>query len=260
MISYGRAALRISAFVIVTVLTVAVYLPLVTLGWRGHSRLARLYWRILRKALGFRVVVRGTPVAKGPALFVANHAGYFDILVLGSLLPACFVAKSEVAEWPGFGFLAKMARTAFVDRSRGASLRECGQLRTRLDRGEQMILFPEGTSNDGNRVLAFKSALLAVAETPLSGGTAVPVQPVSVAYTGLDGLPMQRAFRPFLAWYGDMTLLDHMVRALGLGIVTVEVVFHPAVRQADFRDRKALTHHCHDVVQRGMALALAGRP
>lgn len=116
-----------------------------------------------------------------------------------------------------------------------------------------LILFPEGTSNDGNRVLPFKSAFFAAAEG------ALPVQPVSIAYTRLDGLPMQRAFRPFYAWYGGMTLADHLFAALGLGNPTVDVIFHPPVSIADFHDRKALANHCHDVINHGVALALAGR-
>jgi 1-acyl-sn-glycerol-3-phosphate acyltransferase len=87
----------------------------------------------------------------------------------------------------------------------------------------------------------------------------VMVQPVSVAYSGLDGLPMQRAFRPFYAWYGDMTLADHLFNAMGLGNLTVDVIFHPPTSIEEFTNRKTLSSHCHKVVSRGLVTALAGR-
>jgi 1-acyl-sn-glycerol-3-phosphate acyltransferase len=251
------AALRLAAFVAVTLVLLPPYLAAAAIGRAAQMRIAGAYWRIVVRMFGFRLRVWGAPLAKGPALLVSNHTSYLDIIVLGSLLPAFFVAKSEVAGWPGLGFLARIAHTVFVDRKRGATLRERDQMRRRLDDGDLLILFPEGTSSDGNRVLPFKSAFFAAAEN--HGTAALPVQPVSIAYTRLDGLPMQRAFRPFYAWYGGMTLADHLFAALGLGNPTVDVIFHPPVSVADFGDRKALANHCHDVIHRGVGLALAGR-
>ncbi|MDA8233018.1 MAG: lysophospholipid acyltransferase family protein [Magnetospirillum sp.] len=263
MVSPVAAILRFAAFLAITLVMLGPYMALVAIGWKSHSRYSSAYWRVVTRAIGIRVRTFGTPVAGGPALIVANHASYLDILVLGRLLPACFVAKREVAGWPGFGFLSRVAQTVFVERKRGGSARQRDLLRGRLDGGEMLILFPEGTSNDGNRVLPFKSALFAVAEEPVRTATgdarALPVQPVSVAYTRLDGLPLQRAFRPFYAWYGDMTLAGHLFTVLGLGQVTVDVIFHPPVTIGNFPDRKALASHCHDVIHHGVTLALAGR-
>lgn len=254
------ALARFLAFVVWTLLALVPYLTLRAFGWTGYTRYVRGYFAVCAPLLGFRVVCRGVPVSPSrPALFVANHASYLDIVILGSVLDACFVAKNEVAGWPGFGFLARIANTVFVDRKRGASARERDQLTTRLAGGDSLILFPEGTSNDGNRMLPFKSSLFAVAQLTGPDGNPLPVQPVSVAYTRLDGQPMGRAFRPFFAWYGDMTLAGHLFAAIGLGRVTVEVVFHPAVTIADFADRKALAHHCHDVVSHAVVASLAGR-
>lgn len=260
MTSTAIGITRFLAFVLWTLLAVGPYLVLKAFSWRGYARYVRGYFRVVARLCGFQVAVRGAPVEGfGSVLFVANHASYLDIIILGSLLPACFVAKSEVAGWPGFGFLSRIANTVFVDRKRGGSARERNLLRQRLDDGDSLILFPEGTSNDGNRVLPFKSSLFAVAEESLADGTAMVVQPVSVAYTRLDGIPMGRALRPFYAWYGDMTLADHLLGALGLGIATVEVIFHDPVTIRDFGDRKALANHCHDVVAQGVVKALAGR-
>ncbi|MGE5548296.1 MAG: lysophospholipid acyltransferase family protein [Solirubrobacterales bacterium] len=255
VISPAVATLRLAAFILWTLVALVPYLPLFFARWRGCARYVRRYFQGVAWICGIRVAAEGRPQGgEAPVLFVSNHASYLDIIVLGTLINGSFVAKTEVAGWPGFGFLAKMARTVFVARRRGGTARERDALQERLDAGDSLILFPEGTSNDGNRVLPFKSALFAVAERDR-----LVVQPVSLAYTRLDGLPMGRAFRPFYAWYGDMTLPDHLFQALGLGRITVEVVFHRPVRLSDFRDRKALANHCHDVVTRGVVTLLAGR-
>ena len=90
------------------------------------------------------------------------------------------------------------------------------------------MLFPEGTSSDGNRVLPFKSALMGAAEAEMARRPAhVTVQPVSTAYTGIHGMPMGRENRPLFAWYGDMELVPHLWEALKTGPLDVVVEFHP---------------------------------
>ncbi|MDO8606963.1 MAG: lysophospholipid acyltransferase family protein [Phaeospirillum sp.] len=263
MVSPTVAVLRFFAF---TVWTLALLLPYLALRLVAPSRClgyTMFYWRVVTRLIGYTVVVTGTPVeGEGPVLFLPNHASYLDIIVLGGLVRAYFVAKSEVSGWLGFGFLARISRTVFVDRRPGATARERNHVRERLESGDSLVLFAEGTSNDGNRVLPFKSALLSVAEGDVASDgepRAVLVQPVSIAYTRLDGLPMSRALRPFFAWYGDMTLADHLVGALGLGQITVEVEFHCPVTLAEYGSRKGLAHHCHHVVAHGVTRLLAGR-
>ena len=127
--------------------------------------------------IGFRVHTVGTNVsdpASGsgsgqPTLFLSNHVSYFDITVLGALIDGSFVAKSEVAGWPLFGMLAKLQRTVFVVRRQGQAGAQRDAVAERLTRGENLIVFPEGTSGDGTRALPFKSSLLAAAN-PLSNG------------------------------------------------------------------------------------------
>lgn len=247
------AAYRLLGIVVLTLALLPAYGILILANHGLASAYSQAYWRMVARFCGFFVLVKGAPVAPGAVLFIANHASYLDIMVLGSLLKARFVAKSEVAGWPGLGFLARLAGTLFVERRPGGSAREAGIMTRVLGRGESLILFPEGTSNDGNRVLAFKTSLFAAA------GEGVTVQPVTVAYTRLDRSPMPRAFRPFFAWYGGMTMLGHLFEVLGMGVVTIEVIFHPPVRAADFADRKALANHCHDVIAHGLSQALTGR-
>ena len=178
--------------------------------------------------------------------------------MLGSLIVGSFVAKAEVGDWFFFGWLAKLQRTVFVERRALKAAAQRDQMSRRLEAGDSLILFPEGTSDDGNRVLPFKSALLSVAERR-PNDVPLTVQPVSVAYTRLDGLPLGRSLRPLFAWYGDMELAPHLWQLAGLGRLTIVVHFHPPVNIEEFASRKQLSDHCHAKVAEGVALALSGR-
>lgn len=257
MISPLLALLRLLAVAAWTLLVVPVYWPLSALEHRMAVPLVRGYWGVVCRLLGFDVVTRGSMCVDQPVLYVCNHASYFDIFTLGSVIPGFFVAKAEVAGWPVMGFLARIARTVFIERKSSRSADQRDELSRRLDQGQSLILFPEGTSNDGNRVLPFKSALFSIAER--NNGRLI-VQPVSIAYTRLDGMPMGRFLRPFFAWYGDMTLVPHIWEAIGLGAVRVEIDFHPPVTVAEAGTRKHLAMDCHRVISHAVARANAGRP
>jgi 1-acyl-sn-glycerol-3-phosphate acyltransferase len=218
------------------------------------------------RLIGIRVRRRGRMSRHRPTLFVANHSSYLDISVLGSLIPGSFVAKSEIAGWPFFGLLAKLQRSVFVDRQVRTAGEQRNQLGERIAARHNLILFPEGTSSDGNRVLPFRSALLGAAEPPrrsVAGAAAMPeltVQPVSVSYTKLDGCPLGYHLRPLIAWYGDMELASHLMSLAGLGRIEVVVEFHPSTTLAEQGNRKALTDYCYRMVAAGHAAQLAGRP
>ncbi|MFO0997981.1 MAG: lysophospholipid acyltransferase family protein [Alphaproteobacteria bacterium] len=253
-----RALCRLVAYLGWTLAALPLQVVALVFSSNYRRRIPPFYHRISCRILGLDVRVLGTPSRSHPVLFVVNHSSYLDISVLGSILEASFVAKSEVKDWPFFGLLAKLQRTVFVDRAVRSTAGQRDAIVARLEAGDDLILFPEGTSSDGNRVLPFKSALLSCAETSI-GGRAVTVQPVSVAYTRLDGMPLGRNLRPFYAWYGDMDLISHIWHALGLGNVTVEVNFHPATSVAEHGNRKALTRYCERAVIAGVAASLSGR-
>ena len=217
----------------------------------------RWYHRRCCRILGLRVRAIGRPAAARPVLFAANHISYLDITVLSSLLAASFVAKTEVARWPLFGWLAKLQRSVFVDRKVRSTAEQRDSIAARLAAKDALILFPEGTSGDGNRVLPFKSALFSVADHAATGP--VVVQPVSVAYTRLDGMPIGRALRPLFAWYGSMAMAPHLWTMLGLGTVEVVVEFHPPTTLAECGSRKMLARYCEERVSAGLATALSGR-
>ena len=251
-------ALRLSAYLGLTASLSPLQVALLMTRLRARNLLPRFYHRMTCRIIGLDVEVRGEMSRAAPTLFVSNHTSYFDIPVLGSLIEGSFVAKTEVSSWPVFGWLSKMQRTVYVDRRRHTTHRQRDELQRRLDAGDNLILFPEGTSNDGNAVLPFRSALLSVAEREAKGRT-LAVQPVSVSYTKLGSLPMGYRNRPYLAWYGDMTLGDHLWQFARLGPARVVVEFHEPVTIADFRSRKELTQHCYAQVSGGVAKALHGK-
>jgi len=219
------------------------------------------YWfhRRCLRIFGIRVVRRGRQSREHPTLYVCNHVSYWDISVLGGLIKGSFVAKAEIADWPFFGLLAKLQRSVFVDRRPSKAVHQRDEMTERLEAGDDLILFPEGTSGDGNRVLPFKSALFSVAERR-PHGQPLTVQPVSVTYTALDGVPMGRYLRPAFAWYGDMDLAPHMWESAGLGKLTVVVEFHPPVTFDDFGSRKAMADYCQKEVAQGVSANTASPP
>lgn len=253
-----RAIRRLAVYLAWTWLLIPVQIVAVAGGLRLAETLPVFYHRRCHRILGFDVRVRGEISRDRPTLFVCNHSSYLDISVLAGLMPASFVAKSEVAGWPFFGLLAKLQRTVFVDRRARRTAVQRDSMRARLDAGHNLILFPEGTSNDGNRVLPFKSALFSVAEQSVDGRP-LTVQPVSITYTRLDGMPLGYALRPYLAWYGDMNMVPHLWKVVGLGRIEVVVEFHPPTNIREFGTRRAFAGACHETVARGVQRALSGR-
>jgi len=220
---------------------------------------ARHYWATMCRLIGMHVRVVGhLPRGESgrPVIYVSNHCSWLDVLVLGGRLPACFVSKDDVGRWPVISSIARLGRTVFVSRNRGATVRERDSLRGRLDAGDNLILFPEGTSSDGSRVLPFRSSFFAVAE----GEHPPLIQPVSVVYDRLGGLPTGRATRPLFAWYGDMDLASHFWRLTQHRGMRATVLLHTPIDPAQFANRKALSHAVWHVVADGAATLRQNRP
>jgi 1-acyl-sn-glycerol-3-phosphate acyltransferase len=247
---------------------VAVTLPCLPLQWLAIAlrlKMCRtfpwLYHRFVCRLFGVRVAVIGAPLGSC-GLMAANHTGWLDIPILSSIAPVSFVAKAEVARWPFFGTLARLQRTLFVRREKSKAADGRDNIKKRLLEGDALVIFPEGTSSDGNRVLPFRSALLSAAELGLGPDSRhappIPVQPVSVAYVGLHGMPMGRENRPLFAWYGDMELVPHLWEALKTGPIEVIVEFHTPITVSQAGGRKALAAACEAEVRAGLVRALAG--
>lgn len=258
----GSLSLRLARIALYLVWTLSL-MPVQGLGLALRRPWTRtfpmFYHRWCCRILGFEVRAIGSPTTRRPALFVCNHVSYADITILGSIIAGSFVAKTEVARWPLFGWLAKLQRTVFVDRRMRSTASQRDAMTARLAAGDALILFPEGTSSDGNHVLPFKSALFGASEA-MQAIQPVAIQPVSVAYTRLDGIPLGRLLRPYFAWYGTAALAPHLWSMIGLGTVEVVVEFHPLTYFADCGARKVLAQYCQARVAAGVAGALCGHP
>ncbi len=266
LLHHGRALGRLVLVALVTLLAAPVQAALLLLPGSGCRRFPKLYWRAVCRCIGLRVACTGACAEPGATvgrgvLYVANHVSWLDIPALGSVLPAGFVAKQEVRGWPLVSLIARLGRTVFVRRRRHSVREELAMMRARLAQGDALVLFPEGTSSDGSRVLPFYSAFLAVV-THAGDGAPVPlVQPVSVAYDRLAGLPAGRATRPLFAWYGAMDLAPHCWHLLQQRSCRASVVLHEAFDPAALPSgRKHLADAVWHRVANGAATLRQNRP
>ena len=252
------------AFVVLTLVLLPLQLFGMAFGLRLQRTVPHFYHRILCALIGVRIREVGRRSTASPTLILSNHVSWLDICVITALAPVVFVAKSEVAGWPVFGWLARLQRTIFINRQArhqtGAATRA---IANRLLGGDAVVLFAEGTSSDGIRVLPFRSSLVGAVHQALGDGidhTHVTVQPMSLAYISLSGLPMGRALRHRVAWYGDVELIPHLIHVLAAGAIDVTVSWGDAVAYGIGANRKAITRDSEKSVRRMTAAALRAGP
>ncbi len=249
-----RAVRRIAMVLLFTPVACLIQAVLLLCAPVGKVKFAAFFWHSVAQMIGLHVRVIGAPArtdgdARRPVIYVCNHSSWLDIPALGGLLKACFVSKDDVAGWPIVGTIARLGRSIFVSRSRQGIGRERDLMQERLRGGDDLILFPEGTSSDGSRVLPFHSSFFAAAY-----GEAMPlIQPVSVVYDRLENLPVGRNSRTAFAWFGDMSLAPHVWRVAQWQGKRVSLLFHPPLDPADFPSRKALSQATWEAVADGAA-------
>lgn len=214
------------------------------------------FFRCLLKIIGVRLKLGG-PLPRPGTLVVANHVSWFDVLVIGAITPLSFIAKSEVKGWPLLGLLSRLQRTVFVDRRRGRHNKTDGDgLTQRLLGGDTIVIFAEGTSSDGLKVLPFKSTLFAgierLAKSTPAPEALMPVQAMSLAYLRLHDMAMGRRQRLDYAWLGDMALAPHFLFMLASGPLTIEVMFHEPLPDAVKSHRKQMARQLHAQVKGGL--------
>jgi 1-acyl-sn-glycerol-3-phosphate acyltransferase len=249
----ARGALRAAAAALATALALAAFLlgrglrRTLAPGVSFHFAAARLWSRVMLWLIGARLEVRGAPMREGGAL-LANHSSWADIPALRATGLLYFVSKAEVRGWPGVGWIAEVCGTVFVERRRGAAPAQRAELRDRMIAGRRLLIFPEGTSSDGRRVLPFKSTLLSALFEPEIRPLAC-AQPVTVDWRPGPGLPPE-----FYGWWGNMPFGAHVLSALSRGRGgRVVVTFHPPRPVAGFPDRKALARWAEAAVREGLA-------
>ena len=254
-------------------ISVCVQGVLVAVPGRAKVAFARAYWRGVRELLGMQVRLLGQAaggsagrVGGRPVVYVSNHSSWMDIVVLGAQLRGCFVSKRDVAGWPVVGTVARLGRTVFVSRNRSATASEKVDMMARLRGGDDLILFPEGTSSDGSRVLPFHTTFFAMAKPVADRDGRAPstdgplVQPISLVYDRLAGMPVGRAGRPMFAWFGDMDLARHFWRLAQWRGMRATILFHEPLDPADYPSRKELAAAAWESVASGAAALRQNRP
>ena len=255
----ARCFLVAAFFFTMTPLLISVQWLLAKLHLPGWGFIATYYYRVLCTLLRIRVRVIGAPVRNRAVLFVSNHVSWADILVIGSLAPVAFISKSEIANWPLVGTAARLQRTVFVDRARRHQTGDAiAEIVKRLASGVPVVLFAEGTSSDGNRVLPFRSALVGAVDEANAGH--MLIQPMSIGYTGLHGVPMGRQHRTLVAWYGDLDFMPHIKAFIARGAVDAVVSYGDPFAADGVADRKAMTKRLEGAVRQLTAATLRGQP
>ena len=259
--------LRIVLVAVVLTLVTLVLAPLQLMSlwfdFKLRRRIPRLWHKVACALLGIRIHIHGTLDGRRPLMLAANHASWKDILVLGSVADVAFIAKAEVAGWPIFGTLAKLQKTIFVVREqRRKTGDQVNEIAARMTGGEIVVLFPEGTTSDGNRLLEIKSSLFgaAAAAVPFTPEGVVHVQPVAIAYTRVHGMAMGRYHRPIAAWPGDIGLLPHLLGVLKASAIDVDLTFAETVDYTVDSNRKKVSALVERRLYRALHTQLRGRP
>jgi 1-acyl-sn-glycerol-3-phosphate acyltransferase len=246
------ALLSLWAFFFGLVAMVHVWISLLSVPnrWKIISRLTRSFTLLLRTVLNIKVTVLGDEgqLERGGYVLISNHVSYVDGIVLGSLFPVLFVSKSEVKKWPIIGQWTTICGTVFVDRQHKDKISLLvDEIERKLKQEANILLFPEGTSTHGERVLPFQTAPFAA---PLRHRSIIV--PVTLAYTSIEEEPISVANRDLIYWYGDMDFISHFWRLLAVRGIEVMVTIQPKIECFRYDDtsagRKKLAEDCYNRV------------
>ncbi len=210
-----------------------------------------IFHRIILKVLGIKIKTVGARTSLRPLVLIGNHTSYLDIIVLGSIMPICFIAKEEIKGWFLFGFLAKMQNTIFIERKNYKTLESLKSINKQLDPNSAIVLFPEGTTNTGKKILGFKSSLFNLFED----NNILRLQNFSLCYTHVNTMPIDNRTRPQISWYGDMNIISHLSNILKFSCINATVVFNP-ILSIEGLDRKSISVSSINQVKQGMITAL----
>ncbi len=209
----------------------------------------QLWHKSLTRIFGFKLNVVGKPSRKEQTLYVGNHLSHFDIFILGGFLRGSFVAKDDLAKSPVIKFLSNLQQTIFISRSSGQASNATNDIRGMIERGNNIILFPEGTSTRGESVLPFKSSLFAL---PLAyAGKGLQIQPFTINLIKVDGqIASTKELRDLYAWDRDnpIELGPHVLNFTRLSGAHLQIVFHEPVPITAGEDRKTLARRIQEIV------------
>lgn len=247
-------AFRVAWKLVIFVILVIGYI-LTSLFWRVWTkdlvRRRRLYTgtvsffcNLALTLINFKVIVKKAHLENKSFLIVGNHLGILDILVLASQHPALFITSVDMRQTPGLGFLTEMGGCLYVERrNRSKITEEISEIREALKQGFSVVLYPEGTSTNGERVLPFKKSLMTAA-----AGTGVPILPTVINYRKVNGEPMSHKWRDYVFWYGDLTFGPALLRILSLKSAEVELEFCEEIDVLSEEHRRQIAAQVQNVI------------
>ena len=218
--------------------------------WKIISRLSRSFTLLLRLILNIKVTVQGDEgqLERGGFVIIANHVSYVDGIILGSIFPIVFVSKREVKRWPIVGQWNTLGGAIFINRQHKEQVGLLvAEMKRKLQQEANLLLFPEGTSTNGEKLLPFQTVPLAA---PLRNRSIIV--PVTLTYKSIEDMPVTAANRDRIYWYGDMDFVSHFWRLLGLRGVEALVTIQPRIECFRYKDnsagRKQLAEDCYQRV------------
>lgn len=221
---------------------------------RASFVLPRLWFGCLRRALGIRVELVGAPRVGGGTVFVGNHVSHFDIVLLGSLLHARFIAKNDMESWPGMRVVGELGQTLYISRRSRDAASVAATLAAQMRPDHDMVLFAEGTTSSGEEVAPFKSSLFSLLLGRPADGPTWMLQPFTLDLRSVDGRPLAAGGdRDGYAFHSGMQAGAHVSRFLRLSGAVVRVVFHPPIAISAGADRKTLAAQAHAIVTAGLS-------
>jgi len=248
--------LRLIVVLVIFLIASLAMLPMLWLARRTGVISPRLFpsffGRLLCSMLGLRVRTFNAVHWRAPALIVPNHVSWCDIIILAAAGQGCFLAKKEVGRWPVVGMWARLQGVIFIDRERKRSILSANtEIAASLGRDQAVILFAEGTTNDGTLLKPFRSSHFEAVRQHLAaaGEPALPVIPVAIHYARRNGLPLSRTDRASIAWYGDLDLLPHLIEMLRYGAIDCRIVVGEPILAGRDMARKQLTRKVEKAVR-----------
>lgn len=248
-------ATRLAIFLLASMVTIIVQTTVLSILRLRGKRIALLYPKFFHdfctRLVGINVLLEGEPAKGENIVYLGNHVSYFDVQVLGGLVEGTFIAKKDIESWPFFGLMGKMGQTIYMSRNPADAAKESQMLEERLKQPSPIIIFPEGTSSNGESVLPFKSSLF-----QLFLNKDITIQPFTVSIMSVEGkVPVTAEMRDRYAWHGDMDLIPHLWDFVKSKGATVKVTFQNPIATHSFKDRKLLCDACYAGVVKGLDLS-----
>ena len=219
---------------------------LISINSKKRFTLPKIFHKSLLKILGVNLIVRGKPAESSPLILVGNHMSYLDIIILGSIHPICFIAKEEISSWFLFGFLAKLQNSIFINRRNIKALESIKEIVKNIDERFAIVLFPEGTTGNGKKILDFRTSLFSIFEKD----SILTLQNFSLCYTHVNSLPIDNRIRPLVSWYGNMNMLNHLKTLIKFQTIGAYLVIHPPMKKEGL-SRKEISFLSREEVKKG---------